>query len=144
MTKRYESTNEPPYCWEDISPLTPLKDVTYLGIMSPLKRIQRLEERRKHLYIYPFIRPEKGTQTLNSQWLIFCYCYSYSSHSNFSIRGYVAGTTPVTHFSSFHTLFLQGRVDIGWLHSGQAIWLTILSIISLALSIGKTTLQHLV
>ena len=45
---------------------------------------------------------------------------SLANFSDFSIGGFMASTTPVTHISSFSPLIFQGQVGRGRLQSGRS------------------------
>ena len=51
--KALQDNDEPSYRWRNISPLTPYRGVTDTEMKPPLRQHQRLERKRKHLYIYP-------------------------------------------------------------------------------------------
>ena len=106
------------YRWSTDNPLINISGKHYkcpiqASINSPP---QRLGERSK--YIYRYQTPAKvRTEKPISYTSIFWNSFSHSIHSNFSIGGFVAGTTPVTHISSsFHSFF---RVELAEDDSNQ-------------------------
>ena len=125
--------------------LKPNRDVT--EIMPPLRRYQRLEGGRTHLYICPLVTQQKR-QIRKIPFLSICNLLLLPLFQSFWLwhRRLCGRHHTGDHISSFHHLFLQYRVGAGWNHSGRAFRLTvsITSIISLASSVGTTTLQHLV
>ena len=120
MTKRYKDNNELPYRWRYIFSFNTSQGHYKFGNYITIKtKPMALEGRRKkEAPIYTHSRElTQGYKNSSSQWLIF-----FSSHSNFSIGGFVACTTPVTHTSSFHTISSRS----GW-HRTTSIWTSILT-----------------
>ena len=89
--------------------LTPHMDVTDSAIISPLRQNQRLEWRRKRLYINPLTRPDREVQKIFQHiYITFWILLFTSSYFNFGIGGLVAGTTPMTMLFLFTICLVAG------------------------------------
>ena len=114
-------------------------------IKSPLRLHQRLEGGTcVHVYIAMKSKREVHIQSNTLALEDWFLNISLADFSNFSIGGFVAGTTPVTHISSFSLLIFQGRVGWGRLQFGRSHLTDDSDIISLVPSVGNITIQHMI
>ena len=103
--------HKPLYCWSLDGPLINISGKRYkYPIQTSINSTpQRLGKRSK--YICRHLTPTKVQKKSScSHTLIFYYFSSHSNPSNFSIGGFVVGTTPVFHTSSFYHPFFRIRL----------------------------------